>query len=381
MPDTVNASIVEHFQILEDPRIERTKKHLLLDILVIAVCTLLTGGEGFQDMELFGKSKRVWLQTFLALPHGIPSHDTFGRVFARLNPQCFQECFLSWTQAVAQLTQGALVSLDGKTVKASFDRATASSPLHMLSAWCSEQGGLVIGQTKTEAKSNEITAIPELLRLLAIKGCIVTIDAMGCQTAIAGQIQDQGADYLLALKSNHTKAYAAVKQHFHQHIEHQLAWRTAENFFDAFDDSHGRTVRRRVWTITDLTALPELTKWPGLHAVIAVETIRMAHQHAPVTSDYRFYISSLVRSATAFVTMIRQHWDIENKLHWSLDVTFNEDRCRIRKEHAPENIVAVRHIALNLLRQEHSHPISLRQKRLLCGLDEDYLLMVLSRAT
>jgi len=381
MADPVNASIVEHFQTLEDPRIERTKKHLLLDILVIAVCTLLTGGEGFQDMELFGKSKRAWLQTCLALPHGIPSHDTFGRVFARLNPQRFQECFLSWTQAVAQLTQGALVSLDGKTVRASFDRATASSPLHMLSAWCSDHGGLVVGQIKTETKSNEITAIPELLQLLAIKGCIVTIDAMGCQTAIASQIRDQGGDYLLALKGNHKKAYRAIKQYFHQHIEHQLAWRNAENFFDAFDDSHGRTVRRRVWSMTDLPALPELAKWPDLQAVIAVETIRMAHQQAPVTSDYRFYISSLVRSATAFVTMIRQHWDIENKLHWSLDVTFNEDRCRIRKAHAPENIVAVRHIALNLLRQEHSHPISLRQKRLLCGLDEDYLLMVLSRAT
>ena len=381
MADTVNASIVEHFRTLEDPRIERTKKHLLLDILVIALCTLLTGGEGFQDMALFGKSKQAWLQTFLALPRGIPSHDTFGRVFARLNPQRFQQCFLSWTQAVAQLTQGALVSLDGKTVRASFDRATASSPLHMLSAWCSEQGGLVLGQIKTEEKSNEITAIPDLLQLLAIKGCIVTIDAMGCQTAIAEHIRDQGGDYLLALKSNHKKAYTAVKQHLHEHIEHQLAWRTAENFFDAFDDSHGRTVRRRVWTITDLAALPELAKWPGLQSVIAVETIRMAHQHAPVTSDYRFYISSLARSATAFVAMIRQHWDIENKLHWSLDVTFNEDRCRIRKDHAAENMVAVRHIALNLLRQEHAHRRSLRQKRLLCGLDEHYLLTVLAGAT
>src|SRR5262249_3277485 len=218
--------------------------------------------------------------------------DTFGRVFARLNPKRFQECFLAWTQAVAQLTKGALVSLDGKTVRASFDRATASSPLHMLSAWCSEQGGLVLGQIKTETKSNEITAIPALLQLLAIKGCIVTIDAMGCQTAIAGQIRAQGGDDLLALKANHTKAYTAVKQFFHQHIEHQLAWRTAENFFDAFDDSHGRTVRRRLWTITDLTALPELGKWPDLQAVIIVETIRMAHQHAPVTSDYRIYIAS-----------------------------------------------------------------------------------------
>jgi predicted transposase YbfD/YdcC len=377
----VNASIVEHFQTLEDPRIARTKKHLLVDILIIAVCTLLTGGEGFQDMELFGKSKRQWLQTFLALPHGIPSHDTFGRVFARLNPTRFQECFLSWTRAVAALTQGTLVSLDGKTVRASFDRATAASPLHMVSAWCSQNGGLVMGQLKTDSKSNEITAIPELLQLLAIKGCIVTMDAMGCQTAIAGQIRAQEGDYLLALKSNHKKAYKAIKQHFHPHIEHQLAWRTAENFFDAFDDSHGRTVRRRVWVITDLKPIPELAKWPDLQSVIVVETIRAAYPGAVITSDYRIYISSLIRSATAFVTMIRQHWDIENKLHWSLDVTFNEDRCRIRKDHAAENMVALRHIALNLLRQEHSHRLSLRQKRLLCGLDEHYLLTVLSRAT
>jgi len=381
MVDTVNGSIVEHFRTLEDPRIERTKKHLLLDILAIALCTMLTGGEGFQDMELFGKRQQAWLQTFLALPHGIPSHDTFGRVFARLNPEHFQACFLSWTRAVAQLTQGALVSLDGKTVKASFDRATASSPLHMLSAWCSDNGGLVIGQTKTDSKSNEITAIPDLLQLLAIKGCIVTIDAMGCQTAIAEQILAQGGDYLLTLKGNHRKASAAVKQHLHQEIEHHLLGREEDNFFDAFDDSHGRLVRRRVWTITDLVPLPELAKWPGLQAVIAVETIRTAHQHAPVTSDYRFYMSSLVRSAETFATMIRQHWHIENTLHWSLDVTFNEDRCRIRKEHAPENLAALRHVALNLLRQEHSHHISLRQKRLVCSLDEHYLLTVLSGAT
>jgi predicted transposase YbfD/YdcC len=381
MADPVNASIVEHFQTLEDPRIERTKKHNLLAILVIAVCTFLIGGEGFQDMALFGQSKHTWLQTFLALPHGMPSHDTFGRVFARLNPQRFQAGFLSWTRAVAQLTQGPLVSLDGKTVKASFDRATAASPLHRLSAWCSEPGGLVLGQIKTDTKSNAMTAIPDLLQLLAITGCMVTIDAMGCQTAIAEQIQDQGGDYLLALKGNHKKAYNAVKRHFHAPIEPQPTWRTDENFFDAFDDSHGRTVRRSVWTITDLTALPELTQWPGLQSVIVVETIRMAHQQAPVTSDYRISISSLVRSATVFVTMIRQHWDIENKLHWSLDVTFNEDRCRIRKDHAPENITALRHIALNLLRQEQSRPMSLRRKRLLCGLEEHYLLTVLSRAT
>ena len=330
MADPVNASIVEHFRTLEDPRSARTKKHNLLDILVIAVCTLLTGGEGFQDIELFGKSKRDWLQTFLALPHGIPSHDTFGRVFARLHPQRFRECFLSWTRAVAQLTQGTLISLDGKTVKASFARATASSPLHMLSAWCSEQGGLVIGPIKTDQKANEITAIPELLHLLALQGCIVTIDAMGCQTQIAAQIVEQGGDYLLALKNNHKKTYQAITQHFHHPIEHNLPWRDADNFFDAFDNTHGRRVRRRVWIMTDVVSLPGLEKWPGLQTVIAVETIRMAHKQAPVTRDYRFDLSSLRRSADTFVRMIRQHWAIENKLHWSLDVTFNQgDRILI----------------------------------------------------
>jgi len=204
---------------------------------------------------------------------------------------------------------------------------------------------------------------------------------MGCQTAIARQILDQGGDDLLALKGHHKKAYAAIKQYFHRHIAHQVAWRTAENFFDAFDDSHGRTVRRRVWTMTDLPALPERAKRPGLQAGIVVETIRAAHPGAPITSDDRVSISSRIRSATVCVTMMRQHWDMENKLHWSLDVTCNEDRCRIRQEHAPENVAAVRHIALKLLRQEHSHRMSLRQKRLLCGLDEHYLLMVLSRAT
>jgi hypothetical protein len=216
MADPVNASIVEHCQTLKDPRIEQTKKHHLADILVIALCTLLTGGEGCQDMEFFGKSKRAWLQTFLALPYGSPSPNTFGRVFARLKPQRFQEGFLSWAQAVAQLSKGILVSLDGKTVRASFDRAKASSPLHMLSAWCSDHEGLGVGQLKMDSKSNEITAIPELLCLLAIKGCIVTIDAMGCQTGIAGQMQCQGGDYLLALKSSHNRA--RVEAHFPQLI-------------------------------------------------------------------------------------------------------------------------------------------------------------------
>jgi predicted transposase YbfD/YdcC len=376
-----DASIVHHFKDLKDPRIERAKKHRLIDIIVIALGSIMVGGDGFQDMELFGRSKRAWLEGFLDLSNGIPSHDTFGRVFSRLDPKQFHQCFLSWTQSVSELTQGMVVSLDGKTVRASFDRATELSPVHLVSAWCSQNGGLVMGQLKTESKSNEITAMPELLKLLAIKGCIVTIDAMGCQTQIAKQIIEQEGDYLLTLKRNHKKTHHAVATHFHDHIEHNLTWRDDHNFFDAFDTSHGRTVRRRVWSVSDLLPIAALDKWEGLHSIVAIETIRQAHRQAEVTRDYRFYLSSLVRSAKDFASLIRQHWDIENTLHWSLDVTFNEDRCRIRKDNAPENMAALRRLALNLLRQNRSKSISLRQKRLLCSLDEDYLLQAISGPT
>ena len=378
MPDV---SIVSHFKDLPDPRIERAKKHRLIDIIVIALGSIMVGGDGFQDMELFGKSKQAWLQQFLDLPNGIPSHDTFGRVFARLNPKRFHQCFLSWTQAVSKLTQGAVVSLDGKTVKASFDRATELSPVHVVSAWCSQNGGLVMGQLKTHSKSNEITAIPELLKLLAIKGCIVTTCAMGCQRAIIRQILDQQGDYLVTLKGNHKRTYRAVTRYFHDHVEHNFSRRDEDTFFDAFDTSHGRTVRRRLWVRRDLGGIAELEKWPGVNSIIAVETIRAAHARAKVTSNYCFYLSSLTRCAADFAALIRQHWHIENKLHGSLDVAFNEDRCRIRKDHAAANMAALRRLALNLLRQQRSRALSVRQKRLLCSLDAGYLLQVLAGAT
>ncbi len=378
MNSTPDVSIATHFKDLKDPRINRAKKHLLIDILVIALSSSLVGGDGFQDMELFGHSKQEWLAQFLELPNGIPSHDTFGRVFARLDPKQFHHCFLSWTESVSELSQGTVISLDGKTARASFNRATGLLPAHIVSAWCSQNGGLVLGQLKVDSKSNEITAIPELLKLLAIKGCIVTIDAMGCQTKIVNQILGQEGDYLLTLKSNHKKTYRAVTTYFHDQIEHNLSWRDKANFFDAFDPSHGRTVRRRVWHLSDLSGIAALDKWKGLRSIVAVERIRKAHYEAKVTSDYRFYISSLHRSAKDFATLIRQHWDVENKLHWSLDVTFNEDRSRIRKNHAPENMASLRRLALNQLRQDRSKSISLRQKRLLCSLDENYLSQVLS---
>ena len=381
MADPVNASIVEHVRPLEDPRMERTTQPLWRDMLGMALGPLLTGGEGCQDMALLGQSKRAWLQAFLAFPHGLPSHATLGRVLARLHPQRFPAGCLSWTQAGAQRTQGARLSLDGTTGQASFDRATAASPLPRLSAWCSDNGGLVLGHTKTERQSHESTAMPALWPWLAMQGGSVTMDAMGCQTAIARQLRDEGGDSLLTLKGQHNKADTAVKQPLHPPSEPPLDWRTAEHCFDAFEDSHGRPVRRRVWTITDLTALPALAQWPGRPSVIAVATMRMAHQHAPVTRDSRFSIATLVRCAAAFVARMRQHGDMEHTRHGSFAGTVNADRCRIRQDHAAENMVAVRHMALNLLRQEHAHRMSLRQKRLLCGLDEHDLLTGLSRAT
>ena len=241
---------------------------------------------------------------------------------------------------MSELTQGTVVSLDGKTVRASFDRAPALSPVHVVSAWCSQNGGLVLGQFKTQSQSNDITAIPELLQLLAIKGCIVTIEAMGCQTHTVKQIIDQEGDDLLTLKRHQKQTYHAVTMYFHNQIEHNLTWRDEQHVFDAFDDSHGRMVRRRVWRLSDLSPMANLEKWEGLTSIVVVETIRKAHQQAEVTSDYRFYLSSLVRSAQEFASLIRQHWDIENKLHWCLDVTFNEDHSRIRQDNAPENMAA-----------------------------------------
>jgi predicted transposase YbfD/YdcC len=272
---------------------ERAKRHRLLDILVIAWCTLWTGGEGFQEMELVGKSKLPWLQPFLAFPPGLPSHAPFGRVFARLQPQRCRECFLAWPQAGAHLPQEALVSLDGKTVQAALDRATASSPWPMLSAWCAEHGGLVLGQIQTEPQSHAITAMPALLPWRALPGGIVTIDAMGGQTASAEARLEQGGAYLLTSQGNHQKAYTTVKEPLHQHIEPHLPWHKAPHCFAAFDDAHGRTGRRSVWSMPDLAPLPALATWPGLPSLIAVETMRMAHPQAPVTSDYRFDLASL----------------------------------------------------------------------------------------
>lgn len=365
-------ALMDHLAELEDPRIDRQKRHKLGDILVIAVCAVLCGAESFPAMEDFGHARYEWLKQFLELPGGIPSHDTFNRVLRLLDPVQFQACFLNWMQAVAEATQGEVVAIDGKTLRRSFDTGTAQRAIHMVSAWATENG-VVLGQRKVDGKSNEITAIPELLELLALKGCIVTIDAMGCQRAIAQQIVESGADYVLALKGNQPTLEQAVESYLATGPEAE-AHRAACDFYDQHERGHGRQESRCYWITDQLGDVEGAQNWPGLQSIGMVEATRT--QAGQTTVEQRFYLSSLPADAPEFARAVRNHWGIENKLHWTLDVTFREDHSRVRKGHGPENFAVLRHLALNLLRQEPSKK-SIPRKRLACALDNNYLLKVL----
>jgi len=365
-------ALLDHFASLPDPRMARHRWHKLSDILVIAVCAVLCGAESYPAIEDFGYEREAWLKQFLELPEGIPSHDTFNRVLRLLDPVQFQACFLSWMRAVAEATAGEVVAIDGKALRRSFDKGRAKRAIHLVSAWATTNG-VVLGQRKVAAKSNEITAIPELLDLLALKGCIVTMDAMGCQRAIAQKIIEQGADYVLALKGNQPTLEQAVARFFVTGPE-AAAHRTASDSYEQTEQGHGRVETRCAWISEELA--PELTAaaWPGLRSIGMVEATRT--QAGETSVEQRFYLSSLPPEAPQFARAVRQHWGIENQLHWTLDVTFREDQSRVRTGHGAENFAVLRHIALNLLRQEPS-PKSLPRKRLACALNPDYLLKVL----
>ncbi len=376
MAQPPKTTILDHFADLDDPRVERTRRHKLVDIIAIAICATICGADSWVHIELFGKSKLAWFQTFLELPHGIPSHDTFGDVFARLDPVQLQNSFVSWTQAIAELLPGEVVAIDGKTARRSYDPAGNKGAIHLVSAWAT-QNNLTLGQVKTEEKSNEITAIPQLLEMLDLHGCIVTIDAMGCQREIAQQIIAGGADYVLAVKENQGRLHEGIRDLF-QGAE---AWGfdgVPYDYARTVDKGHGRVERRECWTITATDCLDYLDpqgQWSQLKA--AVRVVGHRQTGAGGISQPRYYISSLPASAEQLLAAIRSHWSIENSLHWTLDVTFREDQCRVRKDHGPQNLATLRQIGHNRLKNESTLKVGIQGKRLNAGWDEDYLRQVL----
>lgn len=370
-------SITVHFASIKDPRIERTKKHKLIDIITITICGVICGADSWVDIAMFGEAKLEWLKGFLELPNGIPSHDTFGDVFARIDPEQFRGCFMEWVRAVSELTKGQLVSIDGKTLRRSHDTPLGKEAIHMVSAW-SSANGLVLGQLSTDEKSNEITAIPELLRLLELSGCIVSIDAMGCQKQIAKSIVDKGADYVLALKANQGNLHEDVKELFDGAL--QLGFEGMEyDLWETVEKGHGRIESRQCWVISDqkdLSYIRKLSDWEDLNCVAMVRAERRIGESVSVES--RYYISSLKGNARQLLWAIRGHWGIENSLHWVLDIAFREDDSRVRKDNSPENLAVLRHIALNLLKQDKSLKVGIKAKRKRAGWDNDYLMKVLS---
>jgi predicted transposase YbfD/YdcC len=364
-------SLVEQFSALEDPRIVGKVAHRLIDILVIAVCAVIACAESWDDIALYGRSKEGWLRRFLDLPNGIPSHDTFRRVFMLIDPDAFERCFIAWTRTLSdQAVEREVVAIDGKTVRRSFDRRRDQAPLHLVSAWASERG-LTLGQRAVDGQSNEITAIPELLDALDLHGCLVTLDAMGCQKEIAQRILARQAEYLFGLKANHPTAFAAVQEH----VEHVYLARDArvKPVFDAFDDSHGRLVRRRVFVCPEAARLEALQAWPGLHTVLAIETIRSVNGSGRTEAEVRYFLSSCSEDPAVLVAAIRRHWTIENNLHWVLDVTFREDDSRVRERTAARNLAVLRKIALNLLAADQATRTSVRGRRKKAAWNDAYM--------
>jgi predicted transposase YbfD/YdcC len=367
--------LVACFAGLTDPRETSRCDHRLVDILAIAVCAVIACAESWEDIELYGRSKRAWLETFLALPNGIPSHDTFRRVFMLIDPDAFEACFTRWAQSLTGGVEREVVALDGKTVRRSASRRHERGPLHLVSAWASERG-LALGQRAVDGKSNEIAAIPELLDTLHLEGCIVTLDAMGCQKSIADRIRGKGADYLLVLKANQGRAFEAVREHFERTCFGRGSG--GRPVFDAFEESHGRLVRRRVFLDSAARGLEPLTGWPDLGAVLAVETIRSITGTYKVEAEIRYFLTIGGDDPAILVRAIRRHWSIENALHWVLDVTFREDDSRVRDRTAARNFALLRKIALNLLAKDHDSRASLRGRRKKAAWDDGYMLQIIT---
>jgi len=376
MEDGLLPTIEQHFGELKDPRMDRTKLHDLINILVIAICAIIAGADNWEDVEEFGKARIEWFKTFLLLPNGIPSHDTFTRVFAHLDPQQFQGCFMGWISAASTVISGQVIALDGKTLRRSHDKGIGKAAIDMVSAWATANR-LVLGQVKVDEKSNEITAIPALLEALEVAGCIVTIDAIGCQTEIAEKIIEREADYVLSLKENQGHLYEDVERLFVD-LEDSQYQAYAFEYEKTVNKDHGRIEIRECWTISDPEVLRHLRgfeNWKGLQTVSRIQAQRWIG--AEKSCEDRYHIASIT-GAKRVLWAVRSHWGIENELHWTLDIVFDEDHCRVRKDHGPENLALLRHIALNLLKQEKTCKRGIKGKRLLAGWNQDYLFKVLA---
>ena len=358
---------MSHFSQIPEPRIERCRRHELMDILFLSICAVLCGAEGWEEIEDFGKVRLDWLRRYFPFENGIPKHDTIARVLSRLDPSALQNSFIAWINAASELTEGEVIAIDGKTIRRSFQTGNRKSAIHMVSAWAC-QNNIVLGQQKVNEKSNEITAIPALLELLELKGCIITIDAMGCQTAIADTIIKQGADYVLALKGNQGQLSDEVKQLFSYTGETKLKEYTVEDI----DAGHGRIETRRCRQIEiNKKWLPASQRWSKLKTVIEITSTRDNGENS--TTEKRYYISSLALDAKRAADTVRSHWAVENKLHWVLDVTFREDESRIRRGNGAEVMSTLRRITLNLLKKNTSSKASLKRKRKIAALDEKLL--------
>lgn len=369
-PAHPSPSLIAHFQALPDPRVNRTKEHRLIDVLVIGVCTLLCGGEGFNDMEDFGRAKEDWFKTFLELPGGIPSHDTFNRVFQALDPAAFLECFSRWTASLRKAVHEEIVAMDGKALRRALKPGKGAPVL--VSAWARENG-LVLGQLRVSQQSNEITAVPELLRALALSGCIVTLDALGCQREIAREIKEADAEYVLALKGNQGKAHQEIKSYLDDAIA-----RGAKELLkhETLEKDHGRIERRIYWQSAELDWFEDRGQWAGLLSVGVVESSRQVGE-GPVTVERRHYLTSLAPDARRFARAVRGHWSVENACHWSLDVAMGEDQSRVRAGYAAENLGTLRRLALNLLKGEKTKKRGIKGKQKNAGWNHAYLLRLL----
>jgi predicted transposase YbfD/YdcC len=360
-------SPLKYFAELTDPRVERTREHLLEEILLIAIAAVLSGASGWNEIEDYGKAKREWLSTFLRLPGGIPSHDTFNRVFSALDPEELEKGFVGWVASIAQLTAGEVVAIDGKALRGT--RQAGKTLVHLVSAWAN-QNNLVLAQRRVDDKSNEITAIPKLLQMLELSGTVVTIDAMGCQRTIAQKIVDQKADYILAVKEN--------QGHLLEEIQDSFRMLAVDAVAEEVDGGHGRVERRTCSVIGDLSLMEKASQWPSLQGMVRIEAERFHKATGTTERETRYYITSLPPQAAQLNRAIRQHWGIENKLHWVLDVAFGEDLSRKRQGHAAQNFSLLNRIALNLLRQDKTCKLGIHGKRLKAGWDNHYLLKLLT---